>query len=178
MNAASRGSRSRRRQPGTPGLSALMMRVTLVTLAHVSAALAIDDGPTLQTQDGRLIPIAPDVIASNQAGVTVRATRISTPLVIDGELNENVYTDVLPITAFVQQDPHEGAPVSEHTEAWVLYDDRNIYVACRCLDEHPEHMVANEMRRDSTNLRQNDNFAVELDTFHDKRNGFLFYVTP
>ena len=39
-------------------------------------------------------------------------------------------------------------------------------------------MVANEMRRDSPNLRQNDNFAVELDTFHDRRNGFLFYVTP
>ena len=34
------------------------------------------------------------------------------------------------------------------------------------------------MRRDSSNLRQNDNFAVVLDTFHDKRNGFLFYVTP
>ena len=83
-----------------------------------------------------------------------------------------------PITEYVQQDPHEGAPASERTESWVLYDDRNIYVACRCLDEHPERMVANEMRRDSTNLRQNDNFAVELDTFHDKRNGFLFYITP
>ena len=59
-----------------------------------------------------------------------------------------------------------------------MYDDRNLYFVCRCLDEHPERMVANEMRRDSTNLRQNDNFAVELDTFHDKRNGFLFYVTP
>ena len=83
-----------------------------------------------------------------------------------------------PITEYVQQDPHEGAPVSERTESWVLYDDRNIYFVCRCLDEHPERMVANEMRRDSTNLRQNDNFAVELDTFHDKRNGFLFYITP
>ena len=34
------------------------------------------------------------------------------------------------------------------------------------------------MRRDSSNLRQNDNFGVLLDTFHDRRNGFLFYVTP
>jgi hypothetical protein len=39
-------------------------------------------------------------------------------------------------------------------------------------------MVANDMRRDSTNLRQNDNFGVQLDTFHDRRNGFLFYVSP
>src|SRR5262245_25091057 len=39
-------------------------------------------------------------------------------------------------------------------------------------------MVANDMRRDSTNQFRQDNFAVELDTFHDGRNGFLFFVTP
>jgi hypothetical protein len=149
-----------------------------IALPRPSRALGADDGPAALTPDGRPVPVAPEVIASNKAGVTVRATRISTPLVIDGQLDESVYTQVKPITEYVQQDPHEGAPVSERTESWVLYDDRNIYVACRCLDEHPERMVANEMRRDSTNLRQNDNFAVELDTFHDKRNGFLFYVTP
>ena len=54
----------------------------------------------------------------------------------------------------------------------------NIYFACRCWDTHPERIVANDMRRDSSNLRQNDNFGVVLDTFHDRRNGFLFYVTP
>ena len=149
-----------------------------VSLSQPSAAVGADDRRVALTTDGRPIPVAPEVVARNEAGVAVRATRISTPLVIDGQLDESVYTQVKPITEFVQQDPHEGAPVSERTEAWVLYDDRNIYVACRCLDEHPDRMVANEMRRDSTNLRQNDNFAVELDTFHDKRNGFLFYVTP
>ena len=159
-------------------LPAVLALVAALVEFHPSVAFGRDDGPAALTADGRPIPVAPEVIASNKAGVTVRATRISTPLVIDGQLDERVYAQVKPITEFVQQDPHEGAPVSEHTEAWVLYDDRNIYVACRCLDEHPEHMVANEMRRDSTNLRQNDNFAVELDTFHDKRNGFLFYVTP
>ena len=60
----------------------------------------------------------------------------------------------------------------------MLFDDTNIYIACRCWDEHPERIVANDMRRDSSNLRQHDNFAVAFDTFHDGRNGFLFYVTP
>ncbi|HUR35748.1 MAG TPA: DUF5916 domain-containing protein [Vicinamibacterales bacterium] len=142
------------------------------------AAAPAPGQPAALTADGRPLPVAPAVIAGNRAGVTVRATRIATPLIIDGQLDDRAYREVTPITEFVQQDPQEGAPVSEQTEAWVLFDDRNIYVACRCLDQHPERMVANEMRRDSTNLRQNDNFAVELDTFHDKRNGFLFYVTP
>ncbi len=155
-------------------LSALAL-VALVALVPPAAATGPDDNPGPLLPDGRLIPVAPEVFARNEAGVTVRATRITTPIVIDGQLDEPLYRGVTPITQFVQQDPKQGAPVSERTESWVLYDDRNLYVVCRCLDEHPERMVANEMRRDSTNLRQNDNFAVELDTFHDKRNGFLFY---
>jgi hypothetical protein len=36
--------------------------------------------------------------------------------------------------------------------------------------------VANEMRRDNTGLYNNDNFAVLLDTFHDRRNGVIFHT--
>jgi hypothetical protein len=38
--------------------------------------------------------------------------------------------------------------------------------------------VANEMRRDVIQLRQNDSFSVMLDTFYDRRNGLAFLVTP
>ena len=99
-------------------LCALVVLVCAFPL-HLVAA---DDPPGGLTTDGRPIPVDPEVIARNQAGVAVRATRISTPMVIDGQLDESVYSRVKPMTEFVQQDPHEGAPVSEHTEAWVLYD--------------------------------------------------------
>lgn len=128
--------------------------------------------------DGRLVPVAPDVIARNERGVTVRATRITTPMNIDGRLDEPVYEEIEAITDFAQQEPVEGAPVSEGTAAWVFYDDENLYVACRCLMADRRQIVADDMRRDSTNLRQNDNFGVFLDTFHDRRNGYLFYVSP
>jgi hypothetical protein len=119
------------------------------------------------------------VYAKDAAGrVTVRATRVAAPVKVDGRLDEEAYTQVEPLTTFMQAEPRQGAPVSERTEAWVLFDDDNLYLACRCWDEHPERMIANEMRRDSPNLRNNDNFAVALDTFHDRRNGFLFTVTP
>ena len=167
-----------------------MIRPTICTLvAWLAGSLAFAQGtpsfaqgtPAVTealTDDGRPIPSAPDVFGRNKSGITIRATRINSPLKIDGHLDEAVYEQVKPITEFEQQEPHEGAPISERTEAWVLFDDKNIYVACRCWDEHPEHMVANDMRRDSSNLRQNDNFGVHFDTFHDRRNGFLFYVTP
>jgi Carbohydrate family 9 binding domain-like len=130
-----------------------------LTVAHAAAQTAVytrDDG-------GRVV---------------VHATRIDKPVRVDGKLDDEVYGQVESISQFVQQEPKEGAPISEKTEAWVLYDDKNVYFSCRCWDTHPERIVANDMRRDSPNLRNNDNFAVELDTFHDRRNGFLFYVTP
>jgi hypothetical protein len=45
-------------------------------------------------------------------------------------------------------------------------------------DSHPEREVANEMRRDGTSILSNETFSVMFDTFHDKRNGFVFYLTP
>ena len=99
-------------------------------------------------------------------------------LKIDGRLDEAIYSRFEPATDFIQQEPKEGEPATEKTEAWVFFDDRNIYVAARCTDTHPERRVANELRRDHFNLFDNDNFAVILDTFHDKRNGYLFYTTP
>src|SRR5262245_17703333 len=121
---------------------------------------------------------APPVEVGETNRLTVRATRIREPIALDGRLDDSVYTEVQPVSDFVQQEPNEGAPATERTEAWVLFDDDNLYVACRCWDRHPERMVLNEMRRDSPNLRNNDNFAVALDTFHDRRNGFLFSITP
>ena len=79
-----------------------------------------------------------------------------------------------PIDGFLQQVPQEGAPATEPTEMWVFFDDENIYVAARCLDSQPERIIANELRRDSNAIFQNDNFGVVLDTFFDQRNGYYF----
>ena len=123
-------------------------------------------------------PVAPNVIVRTNGTLTVRATRIREPIALDGRLDDSVYAEVQPVSDFVQQEPIEGASATEKTEAWVLFDDDNLYVACRCWDTHPERIVANDMRRDSSNLRQQDNFGVGLDTFHDHRNGYLFSVSP
>ena len=60
-----------------------------------------------------------------------------------------------------------------------MFDDENIYVAARCWDSAPpDKWIANEMRRDANQIRQNDHFGVMLDTFHDRRNGYVFYTNP
>jgi hypothetical protein len=126
-----------------------------------------------------LPPLAPATVARNdEGGVSVRAVRVSEPIKVDGRLDEEVYTQVPAISDFLQTEPNAGEPATEKTDVWVLFDDKNIYVTSRMWDSHPELEIANEMRRDGTSILSNETFSVIFDTFHDKRNGFLFYLTP
>jgi hypothetical protein len=107
---------------------------------------------------------------------TVAATRVRSAPRIDGILDEAIYAGTPAITGFVQQEPFEFAPATEKTEAWIFFDDDQVYVSARCWESQPGRRVANEMRRDTSQLRQNDTFAVLFDTFHDRRNGYIFYA--
>ena len=149
-----------------PALRRLAALVALVVGCAADPALA-QPAPT------------PSLVRRNAADdVTVRASRVETPLTIDGELDEGVYSRVAPLTDFIQQEPREGQPATEKTEAWILFDDNNIYISARNWNSQPEREVANEMRRDNGNILGNDNFTFVIDTFHDKRNGYMFQTNP
>lgn len=130
--------------------------------------------------DGPPPPEPPDTFVRDATGrITVRATPVPQGLDIDGLLDEGIYEVTQPLTGFLQQQPNEGAPATESTEAWVFYDDSNVYVSARLYDSAPESQwVANEMQRDSFQLVNNDSFSVAFDTFYDRRNGFSFLVNP
>jgi hypothetical protein len=123
-----------------------------------------------------LVAASPAYPQSARPAPTVRAHRIATPLRVDGRLDEEPYRSIEAIGGFVQQEPDEFKPATENTEAWIFFDDDHIYISARNFESHPERRVANEMRRDTNQLRQNDTFGVMLDTFHDKRNGYIFYA--
>ena len=130
--------------------------------------------------DGPPAPVPPAVMTRNEQGeATVRAIRLEEGFRLDGVLDEAVYGTVPAIVGFIQLTPDVGAPATERTEAWILFDETNVYVSARVWDSAPESQwVANEMRRDTNQLRQNDTFAVLFDTFYDRRNGYLFYTNP
>jgi hypothetical protein len=106
--------------------------------------------------------------------VTVRAFRVPSPLRIDGRLDEEIYRTIDPLTGFIQQEPDEGLPATEKTEAWILFDDVNLYICARNWDSHPEREIANELRRDNGNILGNENLTFAIDTLHDRRNGYVF----
>ena len=118
------------------------------------------------------------MISRDEKGnATVRAFRVSEPIRLDGRLDEAEYRDVQPITGFYQSLPEAGAPATERTEAWIMFDEENVYVSARLYDSAPpSEWIANEMRRDTQQLRNNDTFTAQFDTYYDRRNGVLFYT--
>ncbi len=122
-------------------------------------------------------PEAPEVVSRNASGdAVIRATRLASPIVLDGRLDEAVYSATRHISDFIQQEPLEGRPASERTDVWVFFDDEHIYITARNWESDPGRRVMADMQRDARNLYNNDHFAVLFDTFLDKRNGYYFYT--
>jgi hypothetical protein len=130
--------------------------------------------------DGPPSPVAPAVITRDATGhATVRAIKLTAPLTLDGVLDEEVYKREAPFDGLIQVAPNAGAPATEHSDIWITYDDRNIYLSCRCYDSAPPaEWVVNELRRDTNGLRNNEHIGVLFDTFYDRRSGFAFYTNP
>ena len=127
-----------------------------------------------------VVPETPPTMVRDADGhATVRAVRLVDELILDGVLDEVVYQTVPAISGFIQQAPNEGEPASEKTEAWIFFSDASVYVSARVWDSAPESAwVMNEMRRDTSQLRDNDSLFVSFDTFHDQRNAVVFYTNP
>jgi len=92
---------------------------------------------------------------------------------VDGVLDDAVWDQSAPLSDFQQRDPQAGAPASEYTAVRIVYTKEAIYFGFRCDDSQATEIIATERRRDQ-DLTKDDSVALILDTFHDRRNAFLF----
>ena len=86
-----------------------------------------------------------------------------------------VAEQMVKVTGFVQREPHDGAPVSQRTEAYLGYDQKNLYVVFICFDD-PGKVRARKARRED--VTDDDTVEVMLDTFHDRRRAYAFQINP
>jgi hypothetical protein len=100
-----------------------------------------------------------------------KATFISSPPVIDGLINEDVWKSGEWIDDFTQYEPYNGQKPSQRTEFNILFDDDNIYVGIKSFDLSPDSIVKRLTRRDQVD---GDMVGIAFDSFHDLRTGFLF----
>jgi hypothetical protein len=79
------------------------------------------------------------------------------------------------ITSFLQREPHDGEPVTQPTEVYLGYDEKNLYAVFVCHDD-PSKIRAHETRRED--FDGDDAVEIMLDTFHDRRRAYVFEVNP
>ncbi len=94
--------------------------------------------------------------------------------VIDGILNDASWNVVEWTGDYIENQPDENTPPSEQTRFKITYDKKNLYIALRAFDSHPDSIVKRLSRRDGF---AGDWVEFNIDSYHDLRTAFSFTVT-
>ena len=124
----------------------------------------------------------PDANASGLAIATEEAataviSRSTSPITVDGILDEPDWEAATPIGDVRQREPHEGEKATEATQVKLLYDSRNLYIGVMCFDSEPKQIIGTQMSHDA-DLSADDRIEIVIDTFRDRRNAFYFATNP
>ena len=80
------------------------------------------------------------------------------------------------VETFIQNQPTDGAPATQNTEAWLARTTTTLYVVFICFDQHPELIRYHLARRE--NIQKDDWVSILLDPFQDRQRGVRFEVNP
>ena len=111
------------------------------------------------------------------ADKTAVATRTDTAPVVDGHLSDRCWDLAVPTTDFVLLDPVEGAPAANQTVVKILYTADQLYIGLFMADSNAENIDARVVPRDGR-FAPRDLIGILLDTQHDHRNAYGFYINP
>ena len=107
---------------------------------------------------------------------SIPAVKISQHINIDGNLDEEAWKAVTPVSNFITSIPDFGHPSNHRTEVRILYDNTAVYVGAYIYDD-PAKIRKQFTARDVISQQDVDYFLVGLDTYHDHQNAFVFRVT-
>ncbi len=99
------------------------------------------------------------------------------PMMVDGILDEPDWNSADIAEDFFQHFPYDSSYAITKTQVRLTFDDQNIYVSAICYDDLPGDYVVQSLKRDFS-YPVSDAFAIFIDPFNDKLNGFSFAVNP
>ena len=106
----------------------------------------------------------------------IRIDRADAPI-IDGDLSDPVWSRAQVIDEFYQVVPVEGGRPSQPTRAYILYDERNLYIGVYNYDSEPDQIRRSQLQRDPA-LQDDDAVRIMLDTFGSFRDAYFFGTNP
>jgi hypothetical protein len=155
------------------------MRFVALLLPFVASTAALAQSPSRSVASATIPTVA---ARRGPAGVGEPAPPIPAPTRatraprIDGTDADEIWRTATPIDAFRQWEPTEDGDPTYRTEARIAYDSRNLYVMVRMFDPHPDSLLSVLQRRDGMAL--SDDIIVGVDSYNDKRTGYMFRLTP
>lgn len=107
----------------------------------------------------------------------IQAMRTTQKIVIDGDPSDSAWMSAPMATDFVEWRPTFGLKEEEknRTEVRILYDDNAIYISGYLHEASADSITKELVGRDVVGV--NDFIGVIFDTYHDKINGFGYFVT-
>lgn len=105
----------------------------------------------------------------------LQAARAAGPIAVDGRLDDPDWATAGKATGFAERFPGDGTEPPVQTEAWLTYDDENLYVAFVCRDD-PSLLRATMSQRDL--YGNDDEVGLLLDTFGEGTWAYYFFVNP
>ncbi len=155
------------------------MIALLATVTAVAAAAPVAQTPTGGLVPGdRRDPPEATVYDGSAGALEVPSPWTADPQInVDGELDEAAWADAPVLTGFTQFDPVEGVPATQRTEARILVTDDALYFGVKAYDDLPGGPRATLSERDSFG-RSDDYVRLVLDTFDDRRRGYVVMVNP
>lgn len=108
---------------------------------------------------------------------TAHAVRVDQAPKLDGTLDDPLWQSAAAVTDFRQREPYEGQTPTERTEVRILYTRHAVYFGIHCYDGEPRKIIANELRRDLSQLLD-DHFEILIDSGHDRRGAYVFQINP
>ncbi|CAN5668239.1 hypothetical protein BH18ACI1_BH18ACI1_16100 [soil metagenome] len=105
----------------------------------------------------------------------VSVPKISVSPVIDGKLDDEIWKTAAIFKDFIQTNPGDNIAPSKPTEAYLAYDEKNLYIGFKCWDER-DKIRATVAKRD--NVFGEDNVRVWLDTYDDQRRAYVLGWNP
>jgi hypothetical protein len=126
---------------------------------------------------GLVALLSMSALAADEPAMTksTAITRIDTPPVIDGVLDDAAWATAVVVSDLHQIKPVEYAEPTERTEFLLLYDEDAIYIGVRAFDSSPEEVVAKVLRQ-GERLRGEDRVRVLVSPFNDNRSGYSILV--
>ena len=104
--------------------------------------------------------------------------KIQNPPTIDGDLSDEVWTNLNIANNFSQIHPNNGTPERKHqrTEVKICYDSKNIYFGVMMYDNAPDSILKELSTRDEK-MKNADLFGIWLNPFNDGQVEYEFSVT-